>query len=106
MVIIRVKSSLRPEQAKIVTEGIHTQAHTGVIVLPHFCELLNEVPADEEIQIIHQDTRVAELEEQLAKAQKKAHDTRERLCRYCKNAGAPASQSACWACDSGELFRL
>ena len=106
MVIIRINGRISPQQAEVVTEAIHMQAASGVIVVPHFCELLNEVPAGEEIQIIHQDTRVAELEEQLAKAQKKAHDTRERLCRYCRNADAPASQSSCWACDSGELFHL
>lgn len=36
-------------------EAIHSQARTGVIVLPYACELLNEVPADEEIKVIHQE---------------------------------------------------
>ena len=106
MVIIRVNGRIPAAQAQSIVQGIHLQAPSGVIVLPAYCELLNEVPADEEIQVIHQDTRVAELEEQLTKAQKKARDTRERLCRHCRNAAAPASQSPCWACDSGEMFRL
>lgn len=61
MVIIRVNANVRPERAQIIVEGIHNQAPTGVIVLPSCCELLNEVPADEEIKVIHQDARVAEL---------------------------------------------
>lgn len=52
MVIIRINAQLPPVQAQIVVEGIHTQAHTGVIVLPNFCELLNEVPADETIKVV------------------------------------------------------
>lgn len=106
MVIIRVNGRISPQQAEVVTEAIHMQAASGVIVLPHFCELLNEVPAGEEIQVLHQDTRVAELEQNLAQAEKKARGLRDRLCSYCANANAPASQSACWACDSGQLFRL
>ena len=106
MVIIRVNSRIPTAQAQSIVQGIHLQAPSGVIVLPAYCELLNEVPADEEIQVLHQDTRVAELEEQLAKAQKKVQGLRNRLCSYCRNADAPASQSSCWACDSGELFRL
>lgn len=62
MVVIRVNGNIHAEQAKIVVEGIHRQALTGVIVLPSFCELLNEVPADEEIQVVQQkqDTPVAD----------------------------------------------
>lgn len=105
MVIIRVNGRISPQQAEVVTEAIHMQAAPGVIVVPHFCELLNEVPADEEIQVLHQDTRVADLEKELEHQKKKTRDLRERLCRYCRNADAPANQSACWACDSGVLFR-
>lgn len=106
MVIIRVNARIPAAQAQKTVEGIHLQAPTGVIVLPSYCELLNEVPGDEQVQVMYEDGRVAELEKELAQERQRAHDMRERLCRHCRNAGAPASQSACWACDSGELFRL
>lgn len=52
MVIIRINAHLPAKEAQIAVEGIHAQAHTGVIVLPSFCELLNEVPADETIKVV------------------------------------------------------
>lgn len=107
MVIIRVNGHIRPEQARIVTEGIHTQARTGVIVLPSFCELLNEVPAGEEIQVLYEDGRVAELEKELQQERQRAYDLRARLCRCCgyyDGLGVSFSP-ACMVCDSGEMFQ-
>ena len=52
MVVIRVNGNIKPEDGRAVHTYIHEQAKTGVIVLPHFCELLNEVPADEEIKVV------------------------------------------------------
>lgn len=103
MVVIRVNAGIRPESAKIIVEGIHAQAQTGVIVLPQCCELLNELPADEEIQIIHQDARVAELERELA-ALKAKKAVSQKVCSYCKNRNAPVDQSSCWGCDNGNMF--
>ena len=105
MVIIRVKSNLRPEQAKIITEDIHMQARAGVIVLPASCELLNEVPADEEIQVVHQDTRVAELEKELQQQAAMCRKLRERLCRHCTYADDLTFAPACLVCDDCDLFR-
>jgi hypothetical protein len=52
VVIIRVNANLPAQAAQTIVEGIHTQAADGVIVLPHFCELLNEVPKDETIKVV------------------------------------------------------
>ena len=55
MVIIKCNALLNEEQAQRLTADIHAQAETGVIVLPTFCELLNEVPADETMVIKYAD---------------------------------------------------
>ena len=109
MVIIRVKNNIRHERAAAIYEAIHTQAPRGVIILPYDCELLNEVPADEEIQVLHQDTRVAELEKELEREKKRASDLQARLCKCCTYdppAGTPITLAtpACLACESGDLF--
>lgn len=106
MVVIRVNASIRPESAKIIVEGIHAQASTGVIVLPECCELLNELPADEEIQVIHQDARVAELERELAAAM--AYISAVKDCCTCKhemgvNSACPAD---CECCDGEPCAHL
>lgn len=109
MVIIRINARCSAENAQAIIEGIHAQASTGVIVVPHFCELLNEVPADEEIQVIHQDTRVAELEKELEREKKRASVLQARLCKCCTYdppAGTPITLAfpACLACENGDLF--
>lgn len=93
MVVIRINGSIKAEQARIITEAVHTQAKTGVIVLPGICELLNEVPADEEIQVFYQDERVAELEAELARAM--YYITAQKECVTCKQ-----YEKALSACDS------
>lgn len=82
MVIIRINGSLRADRAKDVVEGIHNQARAGVIVVPNFCEVLHRDPADEEIQVVYESTRVAELEAELAMAMK--YITAEKDCSTCK----------------------
>ena len=107
MVIIRVNSRISTAQAQSIVQGIHLQAPSGVIVLPAYCELLNEVPADEEIQVIHQDTRVAELEKELEQQKKRANDLQYWLCRNCWHAtpGGLEIAPACLACECGDMFR-
>lgn len=83
MVIIRIDANLRLTQAENVAKHIRAQAATGVIILPDCCELLNEVPADEEIKVIHQDARVAELEKELAAAME--YITTLKDCDACKH---------------------
>lgn len=95
MVVIRINGNIHPEQAKIIVEGIHAQAHAGVIVLPSICELLNEVPADEEIQVIHQDPRVAELEAELARAM--FYISAQKECQTCKHEMNPYMSDDCLA---------
>lgn len=103
MVVIRINGSIKAEQARIITEAVHTQAKTGVIVLPGICELLNEVPADEEIQVFYQDERVAELEKELATAM--AYISAEKACVTCKHLpiqdrpGCEVSDYTCQECD-------
>lgn len=85
MVIIRVDKELRPEAMGRVIMEISTQAETGLIVLPPWCDLLNEVPDDEEIKIIQQkdDDRVAALEQALAAAV--ADLSKAHTCESCKH---------------------
>lgn len=86
MVIIRINTTIHPEDWVKIAEGIHEQAlHDGVIVLPHFCELLNEVPADEEIKVIQQDVRAREVEKELPAARR----LQESDCHTC------ASKTTC-----------
>lgn len=55
MVIIRCNALAHEQMLELLKNDIHAQAATGVIVLPNFCELLNEVPADEEICVKYAD---------------------------------------------------
>ena len=82
MVIIKCTAHINARDAECLVAAIHEQAKTGVIVLPHICELLSEVPADEEIQVIYQDARVAELEAELATAM--AYISKVKDCETCK----------------------
>lgn len=108
MVIIRVNGRISPQQAEVVTEAIHMQAASGVIVLPHFCELLNEVPAGEEIQVLHQDTRVAELEKELEREMKANRTLWSQLCKSCKHReDTPANLGTapgCLSCENGDMY--
>lgn len=102
MVIIRVNAHLATEQAKTITEAIHAQAKTGVIVLPHYCELLNEVPADETVKVVCEQEDDSE-KERLGKEFSKR--LMERICSTCAERYAPPSLSSCWACIAGSLYR-
>lgn len=99
MVIIRINGNIHPRLAEIIAESIHNQARAGVIVVPACCEVLNEVPADEEIQIMHQDARVAELEEELAAAL--AWIKAQKDCETCKHYLAKENECCCdcFDCD-------
>lgn len=74
MVIIRLNPLLRMRQVIDIEESIRKQAETGIIILPEYAELLNEVPADEEIKVISQGTPAATTQQ---------HGTGER-CRFCR----------------------
>lgn len=97
MVIIRIDANLRMPQVENVAKHIRAQAATGVIILPDCCELLNEVPADEEIKVIHQDARVAELEAELAAAVE--YITEKKDCCFCKH-----NPTAAKMCESEDLM--
>lgn len=55
MIVIKCNARLTDEQRRALEINIHDQAADGVIVLPLFCDLLNEVPKDEEIAIRYAD---------------------------------------------------
>lgn len=105
MVVIKCTARMKPQQEIDLVRYIQEQATTGVIVLPEFCQLLNEVPADEKIQIVHQDNtdRVAALEKQLAQAM--AYISAQKDCDTCLHDGeaedCPADCEECEedACD-------
>lgn len=44
MVIIRVDIAVNEELFRKIADDIHDQSKTGIIVLPNFCTLLNDVP--------------------------------------------------------------
>lgn len=102
MVIIRINGNVPPVQAELVEKSIFRQASTGVIVLPHFCELLNEVPADENVKVVYKQEADGEKERE---AKEYARRIKEKLCSTCKERYAPVSQSSCWACSCGNLYR-
>lgn len=52
MVIIKCNFNARGETLQALWEDFCTMASKGVIVLPCFCELVNEVPADSEVVVI------------------------------------------------------
>lgn len=83
MVIIKCNAYMEETLHRRLEINIHDQAADGVIVLPPFCELLNEVPAEEKIQILHQDKRVAELEAELARAM--FYISAQKSCTTCKH---------------------
>lgn len=98
MVIIKCNAYMEETLRRRLEINIHDQAADGVIVLPPFCELLNEVPADEEIQIAHQDARVAELEEELARVM--FYISEQKSCETCKyeNPDIKFCTADCGAC--------
>jgi len=85
MVIIRVNAHIPGDDLEPIVREIRAQAETGIIVLPPWCELLSEVPQDEEIQILQQkaDDRVAALERELAQAM--AYVVKAHSCTSCKH---------------------
>lgn len=102
--IIRVNKSLKAEAAYSLHQVLKEQAKDGVIILPAFCELLNEVPADEEIKVIRQDARVAELEAELARAM--FYISAQKECNTCKQYEKALStcDNVCSECKKEECF--
>lgn len=56
MVIIKCNVHLNGDEYHRLQRDLADQAANGVIVLPPWCELLNEVPADEKIQVVQHGT--------------------------------------------------
>lgn len=119
MLIIRINGQITLEDYLRYCENIRAQAAAGIIVLPPWCELLNEVPQDQEIQILQQkdDDRVAALEAQLARAM--ADLCRAHKCESCKHepidpvdcyesgyACKQCKETGCWCrdCDDGSKW--
>lgn len=109
MVIIKCNAALPPDERRHLEINIHDQAADGIIVLPYFCDLVTVTPGSEEIKIMQQDSRVAELEAELARAmfyisaQKEckscAHNFKTRPCEdeYCEN--CPTMTCPCRSCN-------
>ena len=57
MVIIKCMLMMKQEKQKELHDAIAEMAKTGVILLPAYCELLNEVPPDTEIVVIKEKER-------------------------------------------------
>lgn len=81
MVIIKCNAALPDDQRRHLEINLHDQAADGVIVLPYFCDLLTVTPDSEEIKIVQQDNRVAELEAELAAAIK--YISAQKDCNAC-----------------------
>lgn len=58
MLVFKIKEGLivNQEVQRRVWESLVDQAKTGVVLVPQFCELLNEVPEDTEIKVIQEAT--------------------------------------------------
>lgn len=53
MLVIKINARLNDVQYATLVANINQQAkYTGVITLPHFCDLLYKAPADEEIKVV------------------------------------------------------
>ena len=105
MVIIRANGLHRREQMEALAADIRAQAETGVIVVPSWCELLSEVPAGEEIQILQQqDDRVAELEAELRRAM--FYISAQRACGTCEQYDKALAEcdNICSQCLKEECF--
>ena len=86
MVIIRVNAHLQAVELENVTKTIKGQAaKDGIIVLPPWCELLNEVPADEDVKVVQlpHAERLTELEQQLARAM--FYISAQKDCATCRH---------------------
>lgn len=96
MVIIKCNVALPPEERRGLEINIHDQAADGVIVLPYFCDLLTVTPG-EGVQIVQQarDARVAELEQELARAM--FYLSAEKACVTCKHFSKAVE--ICGCCD-------
>ena len=57
MVIIKCTVMMRQAEQKQLHAAIAEMAKTGVILLPAYCELLNEVPPDTEVVVIKEKER-------------------------------------------------
>lgn len=100
MVIIKCNALLPDEERRRLEINIHGQAADGVIVLPHFCDLLTVAPDGEGVQIVQtaQDDRAAELEQELARAM--FYISAQKDCNTCKYENRPRACCAdCMKCN-------
>lgn len=56
MVVIKCNLHMDGDDYHRLQRDLQAQASTGVIVLPPWCELLNEVPADEKVKVVQHGT--------------------------------------------------
>lgn len=52
MIVIRCNVLMKEEGLEQLHEDFVTMLSSGVILLPAFCELLNEVPPDDEVVVV------------------------------------------------------
>lgn len=99
MVIIKCNAAMPDEQRRRLEINIHDQAADGIIVLPYFCDLLTVTTDGEGIQIVQptQDDRVAELEQELARATRWAVMTTTSwpITSQEKSGGSSSTRRAC-----------
>lgn len=104
MVVIKCNAQLDTDHRRELEINIHDQAADGVIVLPHFCELLDagheDRPDGGRILILQdgaQADRVAELEQELARAM--YYISAQKECTTCKYDGkSPHCCADCMEC--------
>lgn len=95
MVIIKCIAAMPDEERRRLEINIHDQAADGIIVLPYYCDLLTVTPDGTGVQIVQpqQDDRVAELEQELARAM--FYISAQKACATCKHENAAADADAC-----------
>lgn len=104
MVIIKCNVMLSDKDRRKLEINIHDQAADGVIVLPYFCDLLTDAPDGEGVQIVQptQDDRVAELEQELARAM--FYISAQKDCSTCKHEIGGDNAAACRAANGACAF--
>lgn len=56
MLVVKIRDGIlvSPEQMDRMAKTFSAQAKNGVVLLPAYCELLNEVPKDTKIKVIRE----------------------------------------------------
>lgn len=105
MVVIKCTAACDGDKFARLTMDLHKQAQAdGLVIMPFFCDLV-AATEDSELQVVKDnDTRVAELEKELAAAMH--YITEQRSCMTCKQYVKALSEcdNVCSECQKEDCF--